>query len=152
MLEFHDTFRVAPNSFKKSMETYDALVEVMDKDPRLQIHSISTATEQNMEEIKLLTTYLYDRCPRMTHHNLAIIRGDRKDPTLQEPAMQQYKDLYEYVRRLWANRETDRVDSIVERMLQSVKLRAAEIKTQVVPCRAETLSGVVYANGDVGTC
>ena len=152
MPDFHDTFRVAPNSFKKSMETYDALIEVMDEDPRLQIHSISTATEQNMDEIRLLTTYLYDRCPRMTHHNLAIIRGDRKDPTLQGPALQQYKDLYEYVRRLWSDRETDRVGSIVEPMLQSVKMRVAETHQQVVPCRAGTLSGVVYANGDVGTC
>ncbi len=100
MPEFHDEFRKTKNSFRKAMETYDALVELQKEDPRLQIHAISTATESNMAEIRQLTTYLYDRCPQMMHHNLAIIRGDRKNPTLKGPALQEYRDLYEYIRRL----------------------------------------------------
>ncbi|MBK7715843.1 MAG: radical SAM protein [Gemmatimonadetes bacterium] len=79
MPEFHDKFRVARHAFKKAMETYDALVELQKEDPRVRVHSISTATDVNMEEIKKLTTYLYERCPQMDHHNLAIIRGDRKN-------------------------------------------------------------------------
>jgi MoaA/NifB/PqqE/SkfB family radical SAM enzyme len=31
---FHDTFRVAPGSFARAMETYDALVELQARDPR----------------------------------------------------------------------------------------------------------------------
>ena len=54
----------------------------------------------------------------MMHHNLAIIRGDRKNPTLQGPALLEYQDLYEYVRRLWSQREERRYGSIVEPMLQ----------------------------------
>ena len=66
----------------------------------------------------LLTTFLFDRCPRMTHHNLAIIRGDRKNPTLKGPALQEYRDLYDYLRRLWSQREERRYGSIVEPILQ----------------------------------
>ena len=91
MPAFHDEFRKTKNSFRKAMETYDALAELQKEDPRLQIHAISTATEENMAEIKQLTTFLYDRCPQMMHHNLAIIRGDRKNPTLQGPALQEYR-------------------------------------------------------------
>lgn len=152
MPAFHDEFRKTRNSFRKSMETYDALVELQKEDPRLQIHAISTATDVNMDEIKQLTTYLYDRCPQMAHHNLAIIRGDRKNPSLKGPALQAYKDLYEYVRRLWAPREQTRYGSVVEPMLQHVKMLAAEAEEQVVPCKAGLLTGVVYANGDVGVC
>ncbi len=83
MPAFHDEFRKTKNSFRKAMQTYDALVELQKEDSRLQIHAISTATEWNMTAIKQLTTFLYDRCPQMMHHNLAIIRGDRKNPTLQ---------------------------------------------------------------------
>ena len=43
MPEFHDTFRVARGSFRKAMETYDALAEVQKHDPRLRIHAISTS-------------------------------------------------------------------------------------------------------------
>jgi MoaA/NifB/PqqE/SkfB family radical SAM enzyme len=149
---FHDDFRKTKNSFQKAMETYDALAVLQDEDPRLQIHAISTATETNMHEIRQLTTFLYDRCPRMMHHNLAIIRGDRKNPTLRGPALQEYRQLYEYVRRLWSRRERHRYGSIVEPMLQYAKLRAAEAERQFVPCRAGVLSAVVHANGDVGVC
>ncbi len=152
MPAFHDEFRKSPNSFRNAMRTYEALAELQRADRRLEIHAISTATERNMDEIRQLTTYLFDRCPQMTHHNLAIIRGDRKNPTLSGPALEEYRALYSYIRRLWAAREEARQGSIVEPMLQWVKLRAAEEKRQVVPCRAGVLSVVVHANGDVGIC
>lgn len=152
MAEFHDTFRVAKNSFKKAMETYDALVELQKTDPRLRIHSISTATDVNMQEIRKLTTYLYDRCPDMDHHNLAIIRGDRKDPSLTGPALRDYQDLFRYIQRLWAPRERGRYGGVVEPMLQWAKVRTIEEERQVVPCMAGRLSVVVYANGDVSLC
>ncbi len=152
MPKFHDEFRKTRYSFHRAMETYDALAELQQEDPRLQIYSISTATEENMGEIKQLTTYLYDRCPKMSHHHLALIRGDRKNPTLRGPAMDEYKSLYNYMRRLWAQREEDRKGSIVEPMLQWVKCRSAELEEQVVPCRAGVLSAVIHANGDVGVC
>lgn len=152
MPEFHDTFRVAKNAFNNAMETYDALVELQKSDPRLRIHSISTATDRNMDEIKQLTTYLYERCPKMDHHNLAIIRGDRKDPSLKGPSLKQYQDLYQYIRRLWAPREEGRYGGIVEPLLQWTKVETINQETQVVPCRAGVLSTVVYANGDVSLC
>ena len=152
MEEFHDRFRVSPGAFKRSMETYDALVELQKEDPRLQIHSISTATSENMDEIWRLTTYLYERCPQMSHHNLALIRGDRKNPSLQGPLLTEYQKLYEYVQRLWAPREESRYGSIVEPMLQWAKVETAKQQRQVVPCRAGVLSVVVNANGDVGLC
>jgi hypothetical protein len=37
-------------------------------------------------------------------------------------------------------------------MLQWAKVRTAEERRQVVPCRAGILSGVVYSNGDVSVC
>lgn len=152
MPKFHDEFRVARNAFKKAMETYDALIEIQEKDPRLRVHSISTATDVNMDEIKKLTTYLYERCPKMDHHNLAIIRGDRKDPSLQGPSLQQYEDLYEYIKQLWAPRERGRYGALVEPMLQWAKVKTIKEDDQVIPCRAGQLSAVVYANGDVGVC
>lgn len=152
MPEFHDRFRLTKNSFKKAMETYDALEELQREDGRLQIHAISTATADNMDEIRRLTTYLYERCPQMAHHNLALIRGDRKNPSLQGPKLGEYQALYEYVRRLWAPREQGRYGSVVEPMLQWAKVKTASEQRQVVPCRAGVLSVVIYSNGDVSVC
>jgi MoaA/NifB/PqqE/SkfB family radical SAM enzyme len=150
--EFHNKFRGSPGAFDKAMQTYDALAELQKSDRRLRIHSISTATDVNMDEIRRLTSYLFDRCPKMDHHNLAMIRGDRKNPSLQGPSLEQYRQLYEYVRRLWAPREEGRYGSIVEPMLQWAKSRTAATQQQVVPCRAGVLNAVVYSNGDVSVC
>ena len=152
MPEFHDRFRVAHNSFAKAMDTYDALVALQARDARLRIHSISTATDVNMEEIRQLTAFLYERCPKMDHHNLALIRGDRKNPSLTGPRLGQYQQLYAYIRELWAPREQGRYGSIVEPMLQWAKVETVTQAKQVVPCKAGRLSGVVYANGDVSVC
>ena len=152
MPEFHDNFRVAKNAFQKAMETYDALVEIQKRDPRLRIHSIATATNTNMAEIKRLSTYLYERCPQMDHHNLAIIRGDRKNPDLAAPLLNEYSELYIFIRNLWASREANRYGAIVEPMLQWAKVQTLKQKRQVVPCSAGRQTVVVYANGDVSLC
>jgi MoaA/NifB/PqqE/SkfB family radical SAM enzyme len=152
MPEFHDNFRGTKNSFRKAMETYEALTVLQAKDPRLQIHAVSTATATNMEEIRRLTTFLFDRCPKISHHNLAIIRGDWKNPSLLGPALKEYEKLARYVRRLWTPREQGRYGSIVEPMLQWAKVKTAREQRQLIPCRAGVLSAVVYANGDVGMC
>ncbi|MGH9372457.1 MAG: radical SAM/SPASM domain-containing protein [Vicinamibacterales bacterium] len=149
---YHDRFRGSDKSFAKALETYDALAALQERDPRLRIHAISTATAENLDEIRRLTEYLYQRCPRMDHHNLALIRGDRKNPSLQGPLLAEYCDLTEHVRRVWAPRERGRFGGSVEPLLHWAKVRTAEEHRQVVPCTAGLLTGVVYANGDVSVC
>jgi MoaA/NifB/PqqE/SkfB family radical SAM enzyme len=134
------------------METYEALAALQAADSRLRIHSISTATAENLDEIHRLTEYLHERCPAMDHHNLAIIRGDRKNPSLQGPVLGQYRRLYEHVRTVWQDREKGRFGSIVEPLLHWTKMETVVQQQQVVPCRAGRLTGVVYANGDVSMC
>jgi len=152
MPEFHDKFRGMHNAFSRAMETYDALANVQARDPRLRIHAISTATETNMEEIRRLTTHLVERCPRMDHHNLAIVRGDRKNASLRGPKLEEYRELYRYIQSFWSIRESGRYGAIVEPLLQWAKARTAVRRRQVVPCRAGVLSAVVYSNGDVSVC
>jgi MoaA/NifB/PqqE/SkfB family radical SAM enzyme len=152
MPEFHNEFRGNKNSFERAMETYDMLAEFQEKEPRLQIHSIATATGENIEEIKELTTFLYERCPKMSHHNIAMIRGERKRPTLEGPGLQQYRELVDYASRLWADREEGRFGSIVDPMLHWGKIKIAKAQEQAIPCRAGLLSAVVHANGDVAFC
>lgn len=152
MPEYHDRFRGNSKSFAKLLETYEALAELQASEPRLRIHSISTVTSENIDEIRKLTTFLYDRCPAMDHHNLALIRGERKNESLVIPDLAAYQQLYQYNRRLWAPREEQRYGSLVEPMLQWAKTKTAQQQAQVIPCRAGILSGVVYANGDVSFC
>jgi AdoMet-dependent heme synthase len=152
MPSFHDAFRGMKGAFDRAMATYDALAAMQRSEPRLRLHAISTATHTNLDDLRRLTAFLFERCPAMDHHNLAIIRGERKNPSLQGPALEEYTRLYEYVRALWAPREEGRYGASVEPMLQWAKIRTAREQRQVVPCQAGVLSGVVYSNGDVSVC
>jgi MoaA/NifB/PqqE/SkfB family radical SAM enzyme len=152
MPEYHDRFRGMTNAFARAMETYRVLAELQRRDPRLRIHAASTANADNIEELGALTRYLYENCLAMDHHNLAMIQGDRKNPSLAGPALERYQRLYDLVKQTWAPREKNRYGSIVEPMLQCTKIRTLEARRQVVPCTAGKLSAVIYANGDVGLC
>jgi MoaA/NifB/PqqE/SkfB family radical SAM enzyme len=152
MPEYHDRFRGNPKSFAKAMETYDMLAEMQKSEPRLQIHANTVAMSENMGEIWRLTEYLYNRCLSMEHHNLAVIRGDRKNPSLTGPALEQYKQLYVHIAAMWKDREQARFGSIVEPMLQWAKVKTIETSSQYVPCTAGLLTGVIHANGDVSVC
>src|SRR5262249_43360437 len=118
MPEYHDRFRGNPKSFAKAMETYEMLAALQKDDPRLRIHAISTAPHENMDELEGLTESLHDRCPAMDHHNLAILRGDRKNPSLRGPALERYMALYRRLAAVWADREEGRFGGSVEPMLQ----------------------------------
>jgi len=152
MAEYHDAFRVSRGSFGKAMETYDALAAIQQRDPRLRIHATSTAHSGNIEELRQLTGYLLERCPKMDHHNLDTIRGDRKNPELVAPIMDAYYALYREVQERWNAREQGRFGSSVEPLVQWTKRESAKLQRQVVPCLAGKLSAVVYSNGDVSVC
>lgn len=152
MPDYHNRFRGNKRSFEKAMETYEMLVELQKEDERLRIHANTVAMSENMSEIWQLTEFLHDKCPHVEHHNLAIIRGDRKNPSLQGPALERYQELYKHVADVWRDREKHRFGSVVEPMLQWAKVKTIEAERQVVPCKAGILSGVVYANGDVSVC
>jgi MoaA/NifB/PqqE/SkfB family radical SAM enzyme len=152
MPEYHDRFRGNPKSFSKAMETYQMLAELQREDPRLRIHANTVAMNENMDEIWRLTEYLHEHCPSMEHHNLAVIRGDRKNPSLQGPALQQYRSLFDHIARVWHHDEKSRFGATVEPLLQWAKIKTIQAEAQYIPCKAGILSGVVYANGDVSVC
>ena len=150
--DYHDRFRGNRHSFEHAMETYDMLAGLRRERPALRIHAISTATHENMGEIRGLTEFLHDRCPAMDHHNLAVIRGDRKNPGLAGPELERYASLYHHVATVWRDRERGRFGSSVEPMLQWAKCRTLATDRQFVACTAGVMTGVVYANGDVSLC
>jgi MoaA/NifB/PqqE/SkfB family radical SAM enzyme len=151
-IEYHNRLRGSDRSFQKAMETYDALAELQSSDARLRIHAVSTVTNDNIDEVRKLTNFLHRRCPQMDHHNIALIRGDRKNPSLLGPQLKAFEELHAHVQQVWAEREKGRFGGIVEPLLQWAKVRTAEQERQMVPCRAGILSGVIYANGDVSFC
>lgn len=152
MPPYHDWFRRGRGSFARAMETYDALAELQQREPRLQIDAVSTVTAENVGQLRRLTAYLFERCPKMSRHHLALLRGERKRGSLAPPELASYRALVDESRRLWSSRDPKRDGSVVDPMLHWAKEKTVEARRQVVPCKAGVLTGVVYANGDVSLC
>lgn len=152
MPPYHDWFRRGRQSFARAMATYDALAELQKSEPRLELDAVSTVTSENVEQLRRLTTHLFERCPGMSRHHLALIRGERKRGSLEPPDLASYRSLVDHSRRLWGGRDAQRDGSVVDPMLHWAKGKTVEAKAQVVPCKAGLLSGVVHANGDVALC
>ncbi len=152
MTDYHNRLRGSDHSFQNAMNTCEALAELQRSDERLRIHAISTVNADNIEEIKKLSEFLFHERPAIDRHGAALIRGDRKNPDLAEPDIEEYRSLHSHIAKLWSPRERGRFGAIVEPMVHWAKTRAAKERRQVVPCRAGVLSAVVYANGDVSFC
>ena len=152
MPEYHDRFRGIHGRSPRRWKPTTCSWKCRSRNLASGFYANSVAMSENMEDLWKLTEYLHDRCPGMEHHNLAVIRGDRKNSSLQGPALQQYRDLYRHVAKVWKNRDDKRFGAVVEPMLQWAKLKTIECKSQYVPCTAGVLTGVVYANGDVSVC
>lgn len=152
MPQYHNRFRGNAESFGRAMETYEMMANLQRRDARLRIHSVSTATHENTDELRRLTKYLHDQCPAMDHHCLAIVRGAPKNTSLKGPLVERYSRLYQYMAAVWKDREEGRFGAIVEPMLQWAKLKIMDTDAQYVPCTAGKMTGVVYANGDVSLC
>lgn len=152
MTGFHDRFRGKPGSFARILETYDMLVTLQSRDPRLQIHAITTATADNIGEIVQLSEFLYERCPQMSRHNIALLRGERKRATILGPPAFEYAEAARKVSHMWAARKDRAAAHLIDPILHWAKAETRRMNAQVVPCRAGILTAVVYANGDVSLC
>ena len=150
--EHHDRLRGAPGSFERAMETYEALGRIQERDSRLRIHAVSTATRDNIEDLRQLSRRLFDRCPRVDRHGVALLGAGYKDARLEAAPPEEFRALSRFIRTLWAPRDASRFGAVVDPLLQWTVAQTASENRQVAPCLAGKLSAVVYANGDVGLC
>lgn len=150
--EYHNRLRGNRESFQKAMESYYMLEGLRKRDERMRIHVDSTVSSENIAEIRNLSKYLYDHCPSVEHHGIAVIRGDWKNKDIEEPPAEDFRNLCEYVERLWSDRGKKRFGWVVEPMSQWARYSIMMNRRQVVACLAGILSAVVYPNGDLGVC
>ena len=150
--EYHNKLRGNQKAFEKAMESYKMLEKLQVEDQRLRVHAVSTITNDNIGDIRMLTNYLFENCAAIDHHGISILDSTFKDDSLHVPGIEECQRLVKYVETLWMSREEGRLGSVVGPMLQWVNLKTAECKTQFVPCTAGRLIGVIYPNGDVSVC
>lgn len=156
--EMHDSIRGIKGGFRKTMNTYNVLGELLDKYPNFEL-GINTvfcsANQNNMDEIIEFVNGL----ERIRTHTVSLIRGVVSDKALKDIDAGKY---LETIDKLAANLEK-KISGTYR--FKGAKLKAAQDilqrrmiyetitrKKQLIPCYAGRLNLVLNEQGDLYPC
>jgi MoaA/NifB/PqqE/SkfB family radical SAM enzyme len=166
--ETHDRIRGVPGNFRKVMETLDALGKLRARRtaaaaqgshpfPRLQLVTLTTITNRNIEEVEALAREFADRFD-LDSMMFEALRPISKDPTLRPPTPEQHERVVrmalELNNRLYSRHfaaERARRMSYLRGVyrLQSRVLGGGKLP---VTCRGGIRLGVIEPDGRVRLC
>jgi len=156
--EVHDAIRGVKGSFRKMMETYRALGELIDRYPNFElgINSVFCSINQDyMDEILEIVGSL----DKIKTHTVSLIRGDVSDGALKEVDTEKYNRTIEKMAADLRNKKapTYRFKGARLKAAQDIVQRRLIYETQVknrqiIPCYAGRLNIVITEDGDVYPC
>ena len=151
LADVHDDFRGVPGSFARAIETYNALHAMQGNFGNLSLRVNSVVTSRTYASILALIDKIPSLLPGVNVPALTLLRGNPCDTDLSLPSIQQLRMLHNY--------KASRSPGNAPRMWRfadwanfTLTLETLRRNTQVVPCEAGRISGVVEDNGDVRHC
>lgn len=146
--ETHDNLRARAGSFAKLMATARQIKDLSNKYPKLSLGSFnSTINDRNFRELPKLAEFL--RNEFQVDLTFSILCGTPRDKSLKVPTR---IELEETLNNLLDVPGVSLFERMRNKVYQDVMVRANFENKQPVPCRAGTLAGLVYANGEVHAC
>lgn len=146
--ETHDNLRARPGSYKKLMDTARKIKDLSSQFPWLSLGSFnSTINSRNFSELPRLAEFI--RKAFQVDLTFSILCGTPRDTSLKVPPR---KELEETLDGLLDVPGASMFKRMRNKVYRDVMIRANFENKQPVPCRAGSLAGLVYANGDVHAC
>lgn len=153
-----DAIRGVKGSFKKTMETYKAIGNLLDKYPNFELGINSVFCSMNQDHLDDVIE-LVGKMDNIKTHTVSLIRGEVSDGTLKEVDTEKYKKI---VKKLEENQK-NRIAKLYR--FKGAKLKAAQDllqrrlihqtvteDKQIIPCYAGKLDVVVTESGDIYPC
>ena len=157
MEDIHDRIR-GEGSFRKTLQTYDALKGLIGRFPNFELGINSVFCSMNEDGMDDLVEYVRTMDAIKTH-TVSLIRGTVADSRLKDIDIEKYKKV---IHSLAANLRTGKSDTY---RFKGARLKAAQDiiqrdviyktlthKKQIVPCYAGKLNLVLTETGDVFPC
>lgn len=154
----HDAIRGVPGLFGRATTTMAGLRARAAADPRLVTGVITVVSQASAPGLEALEGFLLDD---LGLHSWApfLLRGDPRDPTLKDPALDAYEALATRLdaraQRGW--RDTRgflgaRVNAAKNARRRAIIARTVRTGQRQVPCTAGALSAVIQHDGTVWPC
>jgi Predicted Fe-S oxidoreductases len=151
--EKHDWIRGVPGNYEKLRKTYAKLIELRDRSKNLTVNIHTCLCSYNVDDLEEITMGVKRDFPAVSFHSFEMLRGDQPDKSIQPISTQRYREVLPMLEKYWSTYENyDGFLKFVKIYSRRVELEVLEQETQVRPCHAGTVSGVVDARGEVRMC
>ena len=147
----HDEIRAVPGNFKKAAETYKELLPLRDDYPNLQLRVNSTVLNRNYEDLFEFFEDHQRHFPEVNTPSISLLRGSPFDKSYALPDIADLQLLYEH-RNANVPGKRSFAGKLLDQIIFDLSLETIREETQVVPCEAGKIQGVIEDNGNVKQC
>ncbi|OGQ97565.1 MAG: radical SAM protein [Deltaproteobacteria bacterium RIFOXYD12_FULL_57_12] len=154
----HDAIRGVPGCYRKTMETYAALGELLDQFPNFDLGINSVFCAKNQEVMAELIDKV-GRMERIKTHTVSLIRGEMAENGLKEVELKKYLAV---ITRLEANLKTQaaaiyrfpgaRLKAAQDIIQRRLIYETARQNRRLIPCYAGRLNLVLSETGELFPC
>ncbi|HVR44349.1 MAG TPA: radical SAM protein [Thermoanaerobaculia bacterium] len=151
--EKHDWIRGVPNNYERLRKTYANLVPLKARFPNLTVNVHTCLCSYNVDDLVEITTTVRQTFPEISFHSFEMLRGDQPDKSIQPISTDRYREVLPMLEEYWSSyHHYDDFLRFVKIYSRRIELAVLEQETQVTPCYAGTISGVIDARGEVRLC
>ncbi len=151
--EKHDWIRGVPGNYERARKTYALLMPLKAKVPNLTVNVHTCLCTYNADDLQELFAGVKRDFPEISFHSFEMLRGDQPDKNIQPITTAKYRQLLPKLEAYWSTyRNYDGFLKFVKVYSRKMELAVLEQETQVRPCHAGLVSGVLDARGEVRMC
>jgi MoaA/NifB/PqqE/SkfB family radical SAM enzyme len=151
--EKHDWIRGVPGNYEKAKKTYAKLIPLKAQYPNLTVNVHTCLCTYNVDDLDVLCDAVKRDFPEISFHSFEMLRGDQPDKNIQPITTERYREVLPRLEAYWNSyRNYDGFLKFVKVYSRKMELEVLEQETQVRPCHAGLVSGVLDARGEVRMC
>ncbi|HEX8155708.1 MAG TPA: radical SAM protein [Thermoanaerobaculia bacterium] len=149
----HDWIRGVPGNYEKAKKTYARLMPLEERFENLTVNVHTCLCTYNVDDLDELCGAVKHDFPRISFHSFEMLRGDQPDKNIQPITTQRYREVLPKLEQYWNSyHHYDSFLKFVKIYSRRMELAVLEQETQVRPCHAGLVSGVLDARGEVRMC
>jgi MoaA/NifB/PqqE/SkfB family radical SAM enzyme len=151
--EKHDWIRGVAGNYEKLRKTYANLIPLKQRHPNLTVNVHTCLCSYNVDDLEEICSQVKATFPEISFHSFEMLRGDQPDKNIQPISTERYRQVLPQLEKYWSSyRNYDGFLKFVKIYSRRVELEVLEQQTQVRPCFAGYVSGVLDARGEVRMC
>jgi MoaA/NifB/PqqE/SkfB family radical SAM enzyme len=149
--EYHDRLRGVPGNLKKLQETYYRVRSLQAEYPNLILRVATTVMQQNYDEVVKLFDEIPNILPGVNSPCINLLRGSPYDRNLMLPSNEDIKRIFEHKASKSPGKQ-GYLRRLADRFTFAAAYENLRQDTQVIPCEAGRVLGVIEDNGNVKPC